>query len=178
MKMISFFVFPCNGAPVEWNWQGKPEVLGEKPVPVTLCPPQIPHGLTGLATNRLSHGTVTGFLNLFTFLFILFFYFRSLFSLYSTHVSHHSHLPALGSDLTVPWPVSPTYTPKVLNVLSLPAPLSCFNPIGCHPIPPHAFPYKRRTVLPALSPSWTLDLKDETDTFSRNVGKELPLDAA
>ena len=46
MKMISFFLFPCNGAPVEWNWQGKPEVLGENPVPVPLCPPQIPHGLT------------------------------------------------------------------------------------------------------------------------------------
>jgi hypothetical protein len=29
MKMISFFfVFPCNGAPVVWNWQGKTEVLG------------------------------------------------------------------------------------------------------------------------------------------------------
>jgi hypothetical protein len=24
---------------------GKTEVLGEKPVPVPLCPPQIPHGL-------------------------------------------------------------------------------------------------------------------------------------
>jgi hypothetical protein len=46
---------------------GKTEVLGEKPVPVTLCPPQIPYGLTpaskpGLrggrpAANRLSHGT-------------------------------------------------------------------------------------------------------------------------
>jgi hypothetical protein len=23
-----FFVFPCNGAPVEWNWQGKTDVLG------------------------------------------------------------------------------------------------------------------------------------------------------
>jgi hypothetical protein len=31
---------------VEWNWQGKTEVLGEKPLPVPLCPPQIPHGLT------------------------------------------------------------------------------------------------------------------------------------
>jgi hypothetical protein len=46
MKMISFFVFPSNGAPVEWNWQGKTEVLGEKPIPVPRCPPQIPHGLT------------------------------------------------------------------------------------------------------------------------------------
>jgi hypothetical protein len=45
-KMTSFFVFPCNGAPVEWNWHGKTEVLGEKPVPVPLCPPQIPPGLT------------------------------------------------------------------------------------------------------------------------------------
>jgi hypothetical protein len=44
MKMVSFL--PCNGAQVEWNWQGKTEVLGEKPVPVPLCPPQIPHGLT------------------------------------------------------------------------------------------------------------------------------------
>jgi hypothetical protein len=29
-KMISFFfIFPSKGAPVEWNWQGKTEVLGE-----------------------------------------------------------------------------------------------------------------------------------------------------
>jgi hypothetical protein len=51
-----------------WNEidRGKTEILGEKPVPVPLCPPQIPHGPTpgsnpGLrgemtATNRLSHG--------------------------------------------------------------------------------------------------------------------------
>jgi hypothetical protein len=46
-KMISFyFIFPSNVVPVEWNWQWKTEVLGEKPVPVLLCPPQIPHGLT------------------------------------------------------------------------------------------------------------------------------------
>jgi hypothetical protein len=46
---------------------GENRQLGEKPVPVPLCPPQISHGLTprsnpGLrgerpATNRLSHGT-------------------------------------------------------------------------------------------------------------------------
>jgi hypothetical protein len=43
-----FFIFPSNGAPVEWNWQGKIEVLGEKPVsvPVPLCPKQIPYRLT------------------------------------------------------------------------------------------------------------------------------------
>jgi len=53
-------------ATVEWYWQGKTEELGEKPVPVPLWPPQIPHGMTlganpGLrcerpATNRLSYG--------------------------------------------------------------------------------------------------------------------------
>jgi hypothetical protein len=67
MIIIIFCPFPSNGAPVEWNWQGKTEVLGEKPVPVPFCPPQIPHALTpgsnpGLrggrpAANRLSHGT-------------------------------------------------------------------------------------------------------------------------
>jgi hypothetical protein len=47
-KVISFFlIFPSNRAPVERNWQGTTEVLGgRKPVPVPLCPPQIPHGLT------------------------------------------------------------------------------------------------------------------------------------
>ena len=34
------------GALVEWYWQGKTEVLGEKPVPRPLYPPQISHGLT------------------------------------------------------------------------------------------------------------------------------------
>jgi hypothetical protein len=48
-------------------WQGKTEELGEKPVPAPLCPPEIPHGLTGARTrasavrgqwlNDLSHGT-------------------------------------------------------------------------------------------------------------------------
>ena len=46
---------------------GENRQLGEKPVPVPLCPPQISRGLDlGLrgerpATNRLSHGTaITG----------------------------------------------------------------------------------------------------------------------
>jgi hypothetical protein len=51
-----FFFFPSNGAPVEWNWQGKTEVLGEKPVPVPLCPPQIPHGLTRDRTRASAVG--------------------------------------------------------------------------------------------------------------------------
>jgi hypothetical protein len=33
-------------ATVEWYWQGETEELGENPVPVPLCSPQIPHGLT------------------------------------------------------------------------------------------------------------------------------------
>jgi hypothetical protein len=68
MKMIRFFsVFRV----MEHWWneidRGKTEVLGEKPVPLLRCPPQIPHGLTRdrtrrfrgerPATNRLSHGT-------------------------------------------------------------------------------------------------------------------------
>jgi hypothetical protein len=44
--LVFFFIFPSNGAPVEWKWQAKTEVFGEKPVPVPLCSPQIPHGLT------------------------------------------------------------------------------------------------------------------------------------
>jgi len=32
-------------------WQGKTEKLGEKPVPVLLCPPQIRHGLTRARTR-------------------------------------------------------------------------------------------------------------------------------
>jgi hypothetical protein len=43
--LIFFFVFSYNEAAMQWNWQWKPEVLGEKPVPVPLCPPQVPHGL-------------------------------------------------------------------------------------------------------------------------------------
>jgi hypothetical protein len=34
----------------EWYWQAKTEELGEKHVPLPLCPPQIPHGLTGSRT--------------------------------------------------------------------------------------------------------------------------------
>lgn len=35
---------------VELYWQGKTEVLGEKRIPVPICPPQIPYGL---AWNRI-----------------------------------------------------------------------------------------------------------------------------
>jgi hypothetical protein len=58
--------FTSNGAPVEWNWQGKTD-SSEKNLSQCLCPSQISHGLDlgsnpGLrgerpATNRLSHGT-------------------------------------------------------------------------------------------------------------------------
>jgi hypothetical protein len=36
---------------VEWYLQGKTEELGEIPVSVPLCPPQIPHGLTWVQTK-------------------------------------------------------------------------------------------------------------------------------
>jgi hypothetical protein len=55
-KMITFRLFPSNGAPVQWNWQGKTELLGEKPVPVTLCPPHIPDGLTPYRTRASAVG--------------------------------------------------------------------------------------------------------------------------
>jgi hypothetical protein len=68
MKMISFFVFHCNGAPVEWNWQGKTEVLGgggtflSATLSITNPTWTDPGSNPGLrrerpATDRLSHGT-------------------------------------------------------------------------------------------------------------------------
>jgi hypothetical protein len=42
---------------VEWYWQGKTEEIGEKPVPVPHCPPQIPRGLTG---ERIRASAVRG----------------------------------------------------------------------------------------------------------------------
>jgi hypothetical protein len=73
MKMISFFVFPCNGAPVEWNWQGKTEVLREKTCPSatlsttnhTWTDPGSNPGLRGErpATNPLSHTTALVIIN-------------------------------------------------------------------------------------------------------------------
>jgi hypothetical protein len=56
-RWLVFSVFPCNGAAVEWNWQWKTEVLGEKRVPVPLCPPQIPHGLS---RDRIRASAVRG----------------------------------------------------------------------------------------------------------------------
>jgi hypothetical protein len=41
---------------VEWNWQVKTKELEEKPVPVPLCPPQIPHGLTRDRTRASAVG--------------------------------------------------------------------------------------------------------------------------
>jgi hypothetical protein len=62
-----FFIFPSNGAPVEWNWQGETEVLGGKTCPSATLSTTNPTwtglwsnpGLRGerSATNRLSHGT-------------------------------------------------------------------------------------------------------------------------
>jgi hypothetical protein len=61
MKMMMIIIccpFPSNGAPVEWNWYGKTEVLGEKPLPVPLCPPQIPHALTRDRTRASAVGVM------------------------------------------------------------------------------------------------------------------------
>jgi hypothetical protein len=56
MMIIIFYSFPSDGAPVEWNWHVKTEVLAEKPAPVPLCPPQIPHGLTWDRTRASAVG--------------------------------------------------------------------------------------------------------------------------
>jgi hypothetical protein len=50
-SVIRHYTDWANPAPVEWYWQGKTEELGEKPVPVPLCPPQIPHGLNRAQTR-------------------------------------------------------------------------------------------------------------------------------
>jgi hypothetical protein len=62
-----FCPFPSNGAPVEWNWQGKTEGLGGKTCPSATSSTTNPTwtdsatnpGLRGgrPAANRLSHGT-------------------------------------------------------------------------------------------------------------------------
>jgi hypothetical protein len=60
------FIFPCNGAPVEWNWHEKTEVFGEKTCPSATLSTTNPTwtdsesnpGLRGgrPVTNRLSRG--------------------------------------------------------------------------------------------------------------------------
>jgi hypothetical protein len=53
--MNYFFGFSEKWSPtVEWYWQGKIEELGEKPVPVPLCPPQIPLDWPGREPRRLT----------------------------------------------------------------------------------------------------------------------------
>jgi hypothetical protein len=53
---LRLIVQPYDVAPMEWNWQGKAEVLGEKPVPMPLCPLQILHGLTRNRTRASAVG--------------------------------------------------------------------------------------------------------------------------
>jgi hypothetical protein len=43
------------GALVEWYWHRKTEVLGEKHVTVTICPPQIPEGWSLASNPGLRH---------------------------------------------------------------------------------------------------------------------------
>ena len=66
-KIMFFLLFHFNGAPVEWNWHGKTEVLGKKICPSatlsttnpTRTGPVSNPGLRGQtpATKSLSHGT-------------------------------------------------------------------------------------------------------------------------
>jgi hypothetical protein len=49
--MIIFCPFPSNGAPVERNWQEKPEVVGEKPAPVHLV-----HHKSHMDWRGIEHG--------------------------------------------------------------------------------------------------------------------------
>jgi hypothetical protein len=66
-RWFVFFVFPCDGELMEWNWQGKTEVLRGKTCPnatlsttnPTWSNPGSNPGLRGgrQTTNRLSHGT-------------------------------------------------------------------------------------------------------------------------
>jgi hypothetical protein len=53
-KMIRFSALQVMEHRMEWNWQGKTEVLGENPVPWSLCPPQFPHWLTRDRTRTLA----------------------------------------------------------------------------------------------------------------------------
>jgi hypothetical protein len=55
MKMIIIFVLFLV-MEHRWNWQGKTEVRGEKPVPVPFCPPQIPHRLNRDRTRASAVG--------------------------------------------------------------------------------------------------------------------------
>jgi hypothetical protein len=45
---------------VEWYWQAKTEDLRENHIPVTRCPPQIPHRLTWARTRGSAVSTVPG----------------------------------------------------------------------------------------------------------------------
>jgi hypothetical protein len=57
--LVFFFIFPCNGAPVEWKWQEKTEELGGRNCPtVTLSTTNPIWTYPGSNPDlRLSHGT-------------------------------------------------------------------------------------------------------------------------
>jgi hypothetical protein len=48
--LLQVDIWVCS-ATMEWYWQDKTEQLGEKSIPVSLCPPQILHGLTRTRTQ-------------------------------------------------------------------------------------------------------------------------------
>jgi len=68
---------------VEWHWQGKPEVSGEKPVAVPVCPPKFLHGITRDRAQVLAvRGPANNSLSLSLSLGKAFFFFISLCSCY------------------------------------------------------------------------------------------------
>jgi hypothetical protein len=50
--LVQIYIYICMyvWSTAKWYWQRKTEELRDKPVPGTLCPPQILHGLTRLRT--------------------------------------------------------------------------------------------------------------------------------
>jgi hypothetical protein len=135
-------------ATVEWYWQEKTEELGEKPVPVPLCPPQISHRLTRARTRastvrgrRLTTwamvrptGICIPWINLFGLIYFIYFIF-SLFHLISVTlpIRHSTHRTVLSwseycrPSLTCPHP-SPPLTDYYCQASALSGLLLCLTP--------------------------------------------------
>jgi len=56
LQSLCTVTYSCNndyGALVEWYWQGETEVVGEKPLLVSINTPRIPHGLAWDSVSAL-----------------------------------------------------------------------------------------------------------------------------